>query len=125
MQRGNEVIDDEGRTGALKTIHYLDGDDIRRLKDEFRAIAGLSHRTVTIDGRETLWFEMTLSGSRSLPEYRLDLGQTPSADAQHPSLLDRGLQLGPVAVAVAVSVGVAVGLSVAVTVAVSVLPPRR
>ena len=81
----------------------------------FLSIAGLSHRTVTIDGRETLWFEMTLSGSRSLPEYRLDLGQAPSADAQHPSLLDRGLQLAPVAVDVAAGFQARVGFGLDLT----------
>lgn len=85
--------------------------------DNAFAISGLTSSLLSADGREMLWFDLDVSVRRPLPDYQLDLGQSPSAISGSESLLDRGLRLGTLEalVTAAVDGSVSFGVDLAAT----------
>jgi Ca2+-binding RTX toxin-like protein len=85
--------------------------------DNAFAISGLTSSLISADGRQMLWFDLDVSVRRPLPDYQLDLGQSPSAISGSESLLDRGLRLGTLEalVTAAVDGSVSFGVDLAAT----------
>ncbi len=104
-------IGDHLRTGLAERLATLSGGlTVLDVKNAFAAAAAadpvLSISAVTAT-RETLadqtrlWFSVPISGSTPLPDYTLNLGQSPTT-AGSPSLFDQGLKLGDVKATVSV-----------------------
>ncbi|MFM7206128.1 MAG: calcium-binding protein, partial [Planctomycetaceae bacterium] len=98
-------IGDQLRTGLAERLASLSGAvtvlDVKNAftkaddDDPVLKLTSLNAERESFEGQSRLWFTAAISGSKTLPGYRLDLGQVPSKTTT-PSLLDRGLHLGDV-----------------------------
>ncbi|MFN5745675.1 MAG: hypothetical protein ACK443_06255 [Methylococcaceae bacterium] len=64
------------------------------------ALSSITDSLESINGHEVLWLDFRLSASETLENYTLAMGQSPATDPASPSLLDQGLQIGDLGVAV-------------------------
>jgi len=105
-------IGDQLRTGLAERLASLSGAiTVLDVKNAFLNAAtadpvlAISTVTATVETGLTdqtrLWFAVPITGSTSLPDYTLNLGQAPATTGS-PSLFDQGLKLGDVKAAVSV-----------------------
>lgn len=63
-------------------------------------LSSITDSLESINGHEVLWLDIRLSASETLENYTLAMSQSPASDPASPSLIDQGLHIGDLGVAV-------------------------